>query len=137
MFHYFRKIGSQLHAHRRKSGDSPTRTDNTAATSDANSPAVERLRSYASKGKGRGDAEERSSIEGRGRQERPSAQPDRGEAVRLCGQRPVYCLYLYPLLIAAHILKPQPLPVSSSQHIRQVKQDEPCPSHGALPGKSA
>lgn len=133
MFHYFRKIGSQLHSHKRKSDESPTRSGSTTPTS---SDAVERLRSQISKGKGRGDAGERTSIEGRGRQERSPAQPDRGEAVRLCGQRPVCYLYLYPLLIADYILKHRHLPVSSSQHICQVEQDEPRPSHGALPGKS-
>ncbi|EPT03224.1 hypothetical protein FOMPIDRAFT_1022546 [Fomitopsis schrenkii] len=77
MFHYFRKIGSQLHSHKRKSDESPTRSGSTTPTS---SDAVERLRSQISKGKGRGDAGERTSIEGRGRQERSPAQPDRGEA---------------------------------------------------------
>ncbi|KAH9914113.1 kinase-like domain-containing protein [Fomitopsis serialis] len=64
MFHYLRKI-----AHKRN-------------TATASSPAVERLRSHISKGKERGDAGEtrKTSMEGRGRQERPSAQPDRGEA---------------------------------------------------------
>lgn len=81
MFHYLRKI-----AHKRKSDKSegsPTRPESTATTSSpASSPAVERLRSHISKGKERGDAGEtkKTSMEGRGRQERPSAQPDRGEA---------------------------------------------------------
>lgn len=140
MFQYFRKIGSQLHVHnhKRKSEGSPTRPDGTTPTStDASSPAVERLRLYIPKENTRGDAGERTSMERRGRQERPPAQPDRGEAVRLCGQRPVYGLYLYPLLIAGCIRKHHCLPVPPSQYIRQVKQDEPRPSHGALPGKSA